>query len=145
MKSLICLLLLAAVSVSGCGKKSQPPPMKFEGVAVAAVASGAKTKSGKPVDVYEVTVKNDSALFLLVGGGKLESSEHFLKLNGNEFLVEFSMMKNTVLVVDMALPAPLLLEGATAADAKPKCSAGKVIDLPIDELLATPRPGMPTR
>lgn len=143
MKSLFCAFLVAVVAMAGCGKgKKQGIPVKFETVSVTSVASGAKTKAGKPVDAYEVKGTTVDAVFLIVGGGQLSSSGASLKLNDNEFLVENSLMKNSVLVVDKNRPAPLPLPNVLPADAKAKCAAGKAIELPIDELLAMPRPGM---
>jgi hypothetical protein len=145
MKSLFCTFLVAAALMAGCdkSKKMSGVPVKFEGVSVASVASDAKTKSGKPVDVYEVNSAGGTAILLIVGGGKLENSGQFLKLNGNEFLVDNALMKNSVLVVDAKLPAPLPMAEILPSDAKAKCKAGMVIDLPIDDVLNRPRPGMP--
>jgi hypothetical protein len=146
MKSLLCIFSLAMILMAGCGKsKKAGVPVKFEGVSVTSIAGGAKTKSGKPVDAYEVKSPSGLALFLIVGGGsKLENSGSFLTLDGNEFLVENNMMKNSVLVVDKKSPAPLLMPDVLPGDAKAKCAAGGIIDLPIDDVLARPRPGRPT-
>ena len=53
MKSLISLFAIVAIALAGCSKKG-PAPVKFDGVAVTVLASDAKTKSGKKLDVYEV-------------------------------------------------------------------------------------------
>lgn len=137
-----CLLLLAVVFVAGCGK-NKGSIVKPSEISVASIAAGAKTKSGKMVDAYEITLASDLAVVLVVGGGKLEKDATFMTLNGKPFLFDTSMMKNAVMVVDCACPGALTLPNVKVADAKAKCSTGKVIDLPIDELLATPRPGMP--
>ena len=67
-----------------------------------------------------------------------------LLLNGNELLVQKKQLVNSVLAVDARIPIPVFLPGVTAADAKAKCSAGGVIDLPgMDEALAKTKSFMP--
>lgn len=138
--------LLAAGLLAGCAKKDGKAgeAVKFEGVSVTALASGAKTRSGMPVDVYEVKSPQGVSLLLLVGGGKLENSGQFLTLDGHEFLLDNNLLKNSVVVVDKKLPAPLPMPEVLPEAAKAKCAAGSTIDLPIDEILARPRPGRPS-
>lgn len=142
MKLFICLLMAAAVGTAGCSKKKEAS-FNPSNVSVTAIAAGARTKSGKTVDAYEVKwVENASTLLLIVGGGKLEKSGSCLLLNGRMFLFDSGKSKDAVLVVSGNRSGSWLPK-VTAVDAKAKCSAGAVIDLPIDEALARSRPGMP--
>lgn len=145
MKQLWLCSLLAAGILAGCSKNGGKTgeAVKFEGFSVAAVANGAKTKAGAPVDAYEITSPKGVALLLIIGGGKLENNGQFLTLDGHEFLIDNELLKNSVIVVDKNLPAPLPLPEVLPEAAKAKCSAGNTIDLPLDELLARPRPGLP--
>jgi hypothetical protein len=145
MKSLFSVMLSLVVAVVGCGKAvKKVESIELTPISVTCIASGAKTKSGKLVDVYEVTGSNVCAVFLIADGGKLSTSGFHLLLNGNELLVQKKQLVNSVLAVDARIPIPVFLPGVTAADAKAKCSAGGVIDLPgMDEALAKTKSFMP--
>ena len=139
MKSLFSLFVIVAIALAGCSKKG-PAPVKFDGVAVTVLAGGAKTKSGKKLDVYEVKGTSAYAIFMLVGGGKLSNSGKGLLLNDNEFQVEAKQLRGGVLVVDVQQPVPVPMPGAMIAQVVSKCKQGGIIDLPIDEALASPHP-----
>jgi hypothetical protein len=138
MKFLCSAMLSLVVAVFGCGKAvKKVESIELTQISATCIASAAKTKSGKLVDVYEVTGPNVCAVVLIADGGKLSTSGYHLLLNGNEFLVPKKQLANSVLAVYAQIPIPVFLPGVTAADAKAKCSAGGVIDLPgIDEALA---------
>jgi predicted small lipoprotein YifL len=134
--------LLTLVFFAGCSKQASVRPSD---VSVTAIAMGAKTKSGKPVDAYEVRVSKSSSVILVVGGGKLEtSSTYLLTLDGQMLAVDRQTMNNTVLSLEKQRPGFTPIPDVTPANAKGKCLANNVIDLPIDETLAAipaPPPG----
>jgi hypothetical protein len=138
----IAILLTIAVA-AGCSKKSATI-IKPSDVSVTSIATGAKTKSGKPVDVYEVQVGKNSAIVLIIGGGKLATSNPaLLALDGQMLPVSRETMNNSVLLLDKKLPVFIPIPNVTPADVKGKCTANSVIDLPIDETLAAQAAAMP--
>lgn len=139
------VMLSLVVAVAGCGKPvKKVDSIELTPISATCIASGARTKSGRIVDVYEVTGSNVCAVFLIADGGKLSTSGIHLLLNGKEFLVQKKQLADSVLAVDAQIPIPVFLPGMKAADAKAKCSAGGVIDLPgMDEALAKTKSLMP--
>lgn len=140
---------LAAAMVSGCsGKKSGVKPSEMT---IQTIALGAKTTSGKPVDAYELQISRSPTLILVVGGGKLETSSktYLLALDGHMLPVDRQMMNNSVLILEKQSLVFRPIPNITPDMAKAKCSAGKIIDLPIDDILKTappstiPMPGKP--
>ena len=134
--------LLALVFFAGCSRQAS---VRSSDVSVTAVAMGAKTKSGKPVDVYEVQISKTASIILIVGGGRLEtSSTYLLTLDGQMLAVDRQTMNNTVLILDKQRPGFTPIPDVTPAEARSKCTANSVIDLPVDETLSTlpaPPPG----
>ena len=143
MKTILaCLaILLTMTFAAGCSKQES---VKSSEISVTLVASGAKTKSGKSVDVYEVQIAKGTSVVLVVGGGKLEKSNPaLLTLDGQMLLVDSQTLNNTVVVLEKSRLAFLPIPNVTPEDAKAKCKPNSIIDLPIDETLAAlpPQPG----
>ncbi len=135
----VTLLIMLAV---GCSKKENVTISTD--ISVTAIAAGAKTKAGKLVDVYEVQIAKKPSLILVVGGGKLAtSSQCLLSLDGQMLEANPQTINNAVLIVEKTQSGFLPIPGMTPAEAKAKCPAGGVIDLPVDETLAArpPAPG----
>jgi hypothetical protein len=137
MKTLmgVVAILLTMAFAAGCSKKATA--IKPSDVSVTSIATGAKTKSGKPVDVYEVKIAKNSALVLIVGGGKLATGQPaLLTLDGQMLPVSREIFNNCVLVMDKTRPILAPIPNVTPADTKSKCTANSIIDLPIEETLA---------
>lgn len=137
----VAILLIVAVS-AGCSKKANV--VISSDISVTAIAAGAKTKSGKPVDAYDVQIAKIPSIILVVGGGKLEtSSTSLLSLDGQMLEANPQTLNNAVLILVKAQPGFTPIPNVTPADAKTKCQPNGIIDLPIDETLAAlpPPPG----
>ena len=137
----VAAIVLAMVFV-GCSKK--PAAIKSSDISITAIATGAKTKSGKPVDAYEVQISQIPSIVLVIGGGKLEtSSKALLSVDGKMFPVDRQAMNNQVLMLGKTQGWLIPIPNVTPADAKAKCKPNSVIDLPIEETLAAlpPMPG----
>ena len=139
--ALIALALGVGI-VAGCSKKANVNVATT--ISVSEVATGAKTKSGKPVDAYEVQLNKGSALILVIGGGKITtSSQALLSLDGQMMEAKIDTLNNQVMIVSKDKPGMIPIPNVTPADAKAKCQPNQSIDLPIDETLAAqpPAPG----
>jgi hypothetical protein len=140
MKTMLCLAttVLAMVFAAGCSRKQSVKQVKPADIAISTIATGAKTQSGKSVDAYEVQLSGVPSVILIIGGGKLETSDRaLLTLDGQMLAVDRNIMNNKVLVVEKKWGYSFFtIPNATPADAKGKCQAGQKIDLPIDETLA---------
>ena len=136
MKIVLCVVafILTMAFAGGCSKKQS---IQSADVSVTALATGAKTKSGQPVDAYELQISKVPTVILVVGGGKLEtSSQYLLTLDGQMLAVNRQAMNNQVLILEKKRLAFTPIPNLTPADVKAKCAAKGVIDLPIDETLA---------
>ena len=139
----VAAILLTLFCAAGCSRKQNVATVKASEISVTAIATGAKTKSGKPVDVYEVQLAQIPSVILVLGGGKLEtSSSALLALDGQMLSVDRQTMNNQVLILTKKRTGFIPIPNATPEDAKAKCKPGGVIDLPIDETLAA-QPPMP--
>jgi hypothetical protein len=140
----VAAILLTLFFVAGCSRKQNVATVKASEISVTAIAAGAKTKSGKPVDAYEVQLAQIPSVILILGGGKLEtSSTALLALDGQMLSVDRQAMNNQVLILTKKRSGFIPIPNATPADAKAKCKPNSVIDLPIEETLAAlpPMPG----
>jgi hypothetical protein len=141
----VAAITLALFFVAGCSRKQNVATVKASEISVTAIATGAKTKSGKPVDAYEVQLAQIPSVILVLGGGKLETSTSaLLTLDGQMLAVDRQTMNNTVLILDKQRPGFTPIPDVTPAEARSKCTANSVIDLPVDETLSTlpaPPPG----
>lgn len=147
MKPFVALLTVLLTILPGVGCSKKENIKMASAISATGVAVGAKTKSGKPVDVYEVHLDQASALVLVVGGGRLEASgpPASLRLDGQMVEANSAVLANRVVILEKKLGRYTPIPSLTPAEAKPKCSVGKIIDLPIDETLAalSPEPGSP--